>query len=441
MLNNMIEKNKHYTAVVSENGFGGEGIVKTKDGFTVFVPFALKGEEIEYRVVKVLSSHAYGKLIKIIKASKQRKEPVCSVFNRCGGCNFLHMEYGRQKEIKYEQVKSCMKKYANLEPEILPVIGMDNPFNYRNKAMYQVDKGNVGFYAPRSHDLISFNKCYMQNPLDEKIIEVTKEYCARYNAPIRTLFTRYGENCCMVTLVTYKEKLPAVDFLISRLKKISPLIVSIMQNINTDNTNTLLGKTNKTLYGSDTITAKIGNVKLKISPHSFLQINPIQTEELYSTAKKLASFSGDETIFDLYCGAGSIGLFMADSVKRVIGVESVLSAIDDANFNKAENKINNIEFIHGNSEDILPKLINSGIIPDAVILDPPRKGCDESLIKLLDNCKIKKIIYISCNPATLARDIALLKDNYTLSPVQPVDMFPNTSHVECCVLLCRTRSD
>ena len=433
----MIEKNKHYTAIVSENGFGGEGIVKTKDGFTVFIPFALKGEEIEYRVVKVLSSHAYGKLIKVIKPADSRREPVCPVFWRCGGCNFLHMDYSRQKEIKFQQVKSCMKKYAGLEPEILPVMGMDNPFNYRNKAMYQVEKGEIGFYAPRSHNLISFDKCYMQNPLDEEIIKITKEYCVRYNAPIRTLFTRYGENCCMVTVVSYKEKLPAVDFLISRLKKLSPLITSVIQNINTDNTNTLLGKTNKTLYGSDTITAKIGDVKLKISPHSFLQINPTQTEKLYSKAKELADFKGSETIFDLYCGAGSIGLFMAGSVKKVIGVESVPQAIVDANFNKNMNKTENIEFIEGASETVMPQLINSGIVPDAVILDPPRKGCDESLIRLLDECKIKKIIYISCNPATLARDIALLKENYSISPVQPVDMFPNTSHVECVVRLCR----
>ncbi len=433
----MIEKNKHYTATVSENGFGGEGIVKTKDGFTVFVPFALKGEEIEYRVVKVLSSHAYGKLIKVIKPSKQRKEPVCPAFWRCGGCNFLHMDYLRQLEIKYEQVKSCMKKYAGIEPEILPVLGMDNPFNYRNKAMYQVDKGEIGFYAMRSHDLIAFDKCYMQNPLDEEIIKVVKEYCVRYNAPVRTLFTRYGENCCMVTVISYKEKLPAVDFLVSRLKKVSPLITSIIQNINTDNTNTLLGKINKTLYGSDTITAKIGDVKLKISPHSFLQINPVQTKKLYSKAKELAGFKGNETIFDLYCGAGSIGLFMADSVEKVIGVEAVPQAIDDANFNKNLNKTENIEFIQGNSEEVMPQLIKSGIVPDAVILDPPRKGCDESLIRLLDQCEIKKIIYISCNPATLARDIALLKDNYSLSPLQPVDMFPNTSHVECVVRLCK----
>lgn len=433
----MVEKNKHYTAVVTENGFGGEGIVKTDGGFTVFVPFCLKGEKIEYKVLKVLSSHGYGKLIKVIETSPDREEPVCPVFNRCGGCSFLHINYKRQLEIKKNQVRDCFKKYALIDADVSDVCGMDNPFNYRNKAMYQVQNGNFGFYANRSHDLVEFNKCYMQNSLDEKIIQTVSEYCARYNPPIKTLFTRYGEKEIMVTVVTYKDNLPHTEFLIESLKNVSPQIVSIMQNINKDNTNTLLGKTNKCLYGKETINAKIGDINLKISPHSFLQINPVQTVNLYSKAKTLADFKGNETIFDLYCGAGSIGLFMADSVKKVIGVESVPQAIDDANYNKKTNNINNIEFIQGDSETVVPELIKKGVLPDAVILDPPRKGCAESLLKLLDDCKIPKIIYISCNPATLARDINILKDNYNISTVYPYDMFPNTSHIECVVSISR----
>ena len=330
-----------------------------------------------------------------------------------------------------------MKKYARLDAEVLPVMGMDTPFYYRNKAMYQVEGENLGFYAQRSHSLIPLDFCYMQNKKDREIIQAVKEYSKKYSPPIRTLFTRYGENQCMVTLVTYKETLPAKDYLIKALLKANPDIVSIIQNINTSNTNTLLGERNIVLYGEEKIIAKIADTRLYVSPHSFLQVNPTQCEKLYSVAKEMGNFKGSETLFDLYCGAGSIGLFMSSYVKSVIGVESVAPAIGDALVNKELNNVENAEFICGAAEDVVPRLIKEGKIPHTVILDPPRKGCAESLIKLLIEQKIQKIIYISCNPATLARDISILKDFYNISPIQPVDMFPFTSHIECVVRLSR----
>ena len=432
----MLKKNQILTGTVENNGFSGEGIIKP-DGFTVFVPNTLKGEEIEYKILKVLKTHAFGKVIKVIKSSPHRREPLCPAFLRCGGCHLMHISYEEQLKIKKAQVEDCVKKYANLDIKVNDVLGMEHPYEYRNKAQYPISDGVCGFYALRSHNIVPINKCLMQNPLDEKIIKTVMKYVEKTNAKIKHIYTRYGDNSCMVVLVSKSAKLPFTQVLVKELLKVSDIIKSIILNVNPEDTNVILGKKNITLFGDDKITAKIGNLRFNISPLSFFQVNSKQTEVLYAKAKELLDLKGDETLLDLYCGTGSIGLFMADKAKKIVGVEIVEDAVKDAIINKDLNNVENAEYFAGAAEEILPKLVKSDLKPDAIILDPPRKGCDESLLRLLLEMETKKIVYISCSPATLARDLKILSKKYNISPITPVDMFPNTYHVETVVLLQR----
>lgn len=435
----MLVKNQVFTAAVDNYGCEGEGIVKI-EGYTIFVPGALKGETVEFKLIKVLKTHGFGKLLRVLTPSPYRQEPVCPVFRRCGGCQMLHIKYEEQLRIKKNHVIDCMKKYAGLELTVHDVLGMDAPFHYRNKAQYPVEGTRSGFYAPRSHDLVVTDGCPVQDRTDTAIRQAVSLYLEKTGAKARHIYTRYGEKQCMVVLVTPQKQLPRADLLVDLLRQI-PNVTSIIQNINQKNTNVILGKVNKLLYGSPTIEGKIGNLVFEISPHSFFQVNTVQTQVLYQTAKDLCGFQGNETLLDLYCGIGSIGLFMADSVHKVIGVESVPQAVEDAVRNAQNNGITNAQFRCGLAEELLPGLLNQGIQPDCVILDPPRKGCDASLIHTLLQTAPPKILYISCNPATLARDLALLAPAYHISPLIPVDMFPNTKHVEMVCLLSKLHVD
>ncbi len=429
----MLKKNEIYKSKILRYGAFGEGIAEI-DNLPVFIPYAMEDETVEFKIVKVLKTHAFGKLLNVINPSSGRKDPVCPVFNRCGGCNYLHIDYDKQLTIKKNHVTGCMKKYANANILVHDVIGADNIYNYRNKAQYPVKDGLIGFYAQRTHDIIPMDMCYMQNTLDEKIIKTVKNFVIKNNAPIKHLYTRYGDNECMIVLVSSKDKITGADALIKELIKLSDKIVSIILNVNPKDTNVILGTKNTTLWGKDKINAKIGNIRFEISPNSFFQINGKQTEKLYSKAKELADFSINDNILDLYCGIGSIGLYMADSVKSVTGVEIVPQAIEDAKKNAKLNNINNALFYCGEAETILPELVKNNKF-DCAIVDPPRKGLDEKLINCLNELELDKIIYISCNPATLARDIKLLSEKYKAEEIYPVDMFPNTLHIECVVKL------
>lgn len=429
-----LKKNQIFTDIVSDFGFAGEGIVKL-GGFPVFIPFALVGEEIEFKIVKVLSSHAFGKLLRVIKPSPHRVQPACPVYSRCGGCQMLHISYEKQLEIKKNRVIDCMKKYAGADIAVCDVLPASKTTHYRNKAQYPTDGEKCGFYAQRSHDIIPIDSCLMQNELDEKIISSVMAYIKRTGAPIRNIYMRYGDGECMVTLVSKSAKLPFSKVLAQNISKLDKCIRGVVLNVNPKDTNVILGDKYITLWGENKINASIGEIAFEVSPASFFQVNPYQTENLYSAAKALAGFDGSESIADLYCGIGSIGLFMADSVKSVVGVETVEAAIENARVNAKKNGISNISFICGDSEEVMPRLAAEGKAFDAVIVDPPRKGCAESLLTLLKQMQVPKILYISCNPATLARDIKILSDTYTPSAVTPVDMFPNTGHVECVALL------
>ncbi len=428
----MPEKNQTYKVYIDAYGCNGEGIARIENT-PVFIENALKGEEVEILIVKVLKNFAYGKLLRVLKASPHRTEPICPVFKRCGGCQMLHMAYPEQLRLKKEIVEDCMRKFSGLKDfTVADTVGMlDHPYHYRNKAQYPVEGNRLGFYAPRSHDLIAIDRCPVQNEKDEVLIRIIEKY--PYTGEIRHLYTRTGKDEYMAVLVTRSEKLRDKAYLISEMQKAG--VTTLVQNINPENTNVILGKTNIILYGEGKITGEILGLKFVISPHSFFQINTMQTEKLYQKAKELLNLTGTETVMDLYCGIGSIGLTMADKVKRLIGVECVPQAIENAIENAKANGVTNAEFIVGLSEEVFPRLMERDIMPDAVIIDPPRKGCDEQLLATLKTYKPKKIVYISCNPATLARDLKILSEKYEVGTIFPYDLFPHTRHVEAVVLL------
>ena len=429
----MIEKNEIYITDIESYGCNGEGIAHI-DGFPVFIENALKGEKVKILAVKVLKNFGYGKLLEVLEPSDARRDVICPVFKRCGGCQLLHMEYQEQLLLKTQIVEDCMRKFSGLSDfQVAPCEGAESPFNYRNKAQYPVKGREVGFYAQRSHDLIPVEKCLMQNEADEKYIEIVKNYA--HSEDIRHLYTRTGDGEQMVVLVSACRKLRDEAWLVEKFKEAGA--TTLVQNINTKNTNVILGGENKVLYGTGKIEGRIGSLKFSVSPHSFFQINTKQTEKLYGKGKELLELKGTERLMDLYCGIGSIGLFMADKVKSVIGVECIPQAIENAKENAKKNGISNAEFMVGLSEEVFPMLMKKGEMPDIVVVDPPRKGCDEKLLTTLLEYTPEKILYISCNPSTLARDLKILSEKYDVGTVYPYDLFPNTRHVECCVRLWR----
>ena len=447
-----IKKNKEYIVDIIDNGFEGEGIAKIEN-YTIFIPGAIKGEKVRILIVKVKASYSYGKILEILETSSKRQIEDCTTYKRCGGCNLRHIKYENTLEIKREIVKNLINKTLSNNVRVKDTIGMDNPFHYRNKAQYPIGidkqgKPIIGVFANRTHEIIPINECFIQNKTSQEIAKFIIDYITKNNISIynentgkgifRHIVTKVGiktnEIMCILVINAdnFKQEKDLTNILIQKF----PNIKTIVKNINKKNTNVILGNKNEILYGDGYITDNLGEYKFKISPMSFYQINPIQTEKLYAKAIELAELTGKETIFDLYCGIGTIGIFASKYVKKVYGIEIIEQAIQDAKENAKINKINNAEFIVGDVETSLANLIyDKNIIPDVVFVDPPRKGLDENTIKNLKNIKSKKIIYISCNPATLVRDLQKLEENYEIKEIQPVDMFPFTSHVECCSVL------
>ena len=448
-----LQKNQEYIVDIIDNGFEGEGIAKI-DGFTIFIPGAIKGEKVRILIVKVLSSHAFGKLLEILEASKYRQEADCSTYKRCGGCNLRHIKYEETLKMKQNAVQSLVNKTLKNKLQVQETIGMDNPYHYRNKAQYPVGidkKGEpvIGVFANRTHEVIPIEKCLIQNPKSEEIAKfilnfIKKEHISIYNEETRKGLFRHivikvgiktGEIMCI--LVINGKTIPKEEILIKNLVENFPLIKTIVKNINTKNTNVILGQENINIYGNGHIEDILGEYKFKISPLSFYQVNPIQAEKLYELGVKMAEISKEDTVFDLYCGIGTISIFMAKYAKKVYGVEIVEDAIKDAKENAKLNNATNTEFFAGDTEIVLDELINQKkVIPDIVMFDPPRKGLAKNSINNILNIKPKKIVYISCNPATLVRDLAEFESLYEVKSIVPVDMFPFTSHVECVSLLC-----
>ncbi|WP_058486449.1 23S rRNA (uracil(1939)-C(5))-methyltransferase RlmD [Defluviitalea phaphyphila] len=447
-----IKKNMHFEMTIDDIGVKGEGIGKI-DNFTVFVEGALPKDKIEVRIIKVKKNYGFGKLIRIIEASPMRITPKCPYAKRCGGCQIQHLDYKAQLEFKTKKVKDNIERIGKLNDVIVyPTLGMKEPFYYRNKAQFPVGikdgKVQIGFYAPRSHDIIDISKCYIQDPINNKIINIIRNYIEKYKIPvydekkhkglIRHILTRVGFTTkeIMVCIVINGENLPHKDKLISKLIKISGM-TSIVLNHNTKKTNVILGEKITTLWGKNYITDYIGEIKFEISPLSFFQVNPIQTKVLYEKALEYARLIGEEIVWDAYCGIGTISLFLAKKAKKVYGVEIVNEAIEDARKNAKINNIDNVEFFVGKSEEIIPEMYEKqGIKADVIVVDPPRKGCDEILLNTMAKMEPRRIVYVSCDPGTLARDLKILNEKgYKVEKVQPVDMFPNTTHVECVTLM------
>lgn len=448
-----MKKNEEYIVEIIDNGYEGEGIAKI-DNFTIFIPGAIKGETVKILIVKVTASYAFGKILEIIESSKDRIENVeCTTYKRCGGCNLRHMRYEKTLELKKEIVQNLVNKNLKTKIQVKDTVGMERPLHYRNKAQYPVGLNKekepiIGVFANRTHEVIETNGCMIQNPESEKIAKYICEFAKKNNISVYNEEMRKGllrhivikvgvkTNEIMCILVINGKGINNEDKLVEELISHFPNIKTIVKNINTKNTNVILGRENVTIYGDGYIYDELGNYTFKISPLSFYQINPIQTEKLYNIALEKAELTGQEVLLDLYCGIGTIGIFMANKAKEVYGIEIVEEAIQDAKENCKINNITNAKYYAGDTEKLLSDLIQKEkITPDVIVVDPPRKGLDKNTIENIQKMKARKVIYISCNPATLTRDLSYLEEIYEIKEIQPVDMFPFTSHVECCSVL------
>lgn len=451
-----VEKNKDYEIYIDGFGSMGEGIGKI-DNFTVFVKGAVKGEKVKAKITKVNKNFAFGRVMEIIEKSKDRTEPICPAYKRCGGCQMQHLSYEAQLEFKKQKVVDCIERIGKIKMDSVTVqdtIGMEPPYYYRNKVQLPVGEKNgevqIGFYAERSHEIINIDKCYIQFEAANEIIKLVKEWMNKFKiqgydeetgkGTLRHIMIRKGFRTeqIMLVLVTVNEALPYKKELIESITENINGITGIIQNINRKKTNVILGDKEITLWGDKEIQDYIGEFKFNISSKSFFQVNPVQTEKLYAAALKYAGLTGNEVVFDAYCGTGTISLFLSQNAKMVYGVEIIPEAIENAKINADQNKVTNAEFIVGKSEEEIPKLIERGIKPEVVVVDPPRKGCERVLLESIANAEPRTIVYVSCDPATLARDLGILSElGYEVKEVQPVDMFPATGHVETVVGLRR----
>ena len=442
-----VEKNKEYIVEIIDNGYEGEGIAKI-EGFTIFIPNSIKGEKVKILIVKVLKSHAFGKIIEILKKSPNRVETDCTTYKRCGGCDLRHIKYEETLKMKQNAVQSLVSKTLKTKIEVQNTLGMENPYNYRNKAQYPVGidkegKPVIGVFANRTHEIIPIKECLIQNKKSQELAKFILNFIIENKISIydektlkgliRHIVTKIGirTNEIMCIIVINGKTIPKEKELVSKITAKFPEVKTIVKNINMKNTNVIMGKENINLYGYGYIKDKLGEYTFKISPHSFYQVNPIQAEKLYNLAVESAKISKNDTVFDLYCGIGTISLFIAKYAKKVIGIEIVEEAVADAKENAKINGVENAEFIAGDVEVILDKLINAdGIIPDIIMVDPPRKGLDNKSIENILKIAPKKVIYISCNPATLVRDLSKLEEKYEIDMIKPVDLFPFSKHCE-----------
>ncbi len=447
-----VEKNKEYIVDIIDNGYEGEGIAKI-DGFTIFIPNSIKGEKVKILIVKVLTSHAFGKILEIIKSSPNRIEADCNTYKRCGGCSLRHITYPKTLEIKQNTVQNLVNKTLQTKIKVDKTIGMEQPYYYRNKVQFPVgiDKnGNpqIGVFANRTHEIIPVETCIIQNKTAQEIAKSAFSFWIDNHFSIydektgkgllRHIVVKAGikTNQYMCILVINGKQMQKQNEFVTYLTNKFPELKTILINSNMKNTNVILGKENQIIYGEGYITDRLGEFEFKISPFSFYQVNPIQAEKLYKIGVESANISKKDIVFDLYCGIGTISLFMAKYAKKVYGIEIVEEAVKMAKENAQNNHIENAEFIAGDVEKVLQNLLKEKhIIPDVIMVDPPRKGLDNNSIKNILQVKPKKIVYISCNPATLVRDLHLFEEEYQITKIIPVDMFPFTSHVECVAVL------
>ena len=437
---------------VTDLGHNGEGIGKY-EGYTLFVLGALPGERAKVQVTKVNKNYGFAKLIEIVKQSPERVQPMCSVYEQCGGCQLQHLSYKGQLDQKRKIVEDNLKRIGKLEDVVVhPTLGMDNPWKYRNKSQvpFAEREGGLiaGFYAKGTHDVIDMKECIIQQEkgdwMTQSVRRIAEELgISAYNEQtqkgiLRHVVSRVGVNTgeLMLIVVTNGRDFNNKEQLIERIVEEIPGLTSLVQNINEEQTNVILGFKSITLWGRDVIYDTIGDVKFAISPRSFFQVNPEQTKVLYDKALEYAGLTGNESVIDAYCGIGTISLFLAKKSKHVYGVEIIPDAIKDAKNNAKLNGIENVTFEVGAAEKVIPEWAKKGIEVDVVVVDPPRKGCDEALLQTIIELKPKRMVYVSCNPSTLARDLKVLEDGgFRTVEVQPVDMFPQTMHVEAVALI------
>lgn len=457
----MIKKNDEFILQITDLGTNGEGIGKLAEegddrGYTLFVKDALIGDRVRVKVIKSKKNYGYGRLMEILSPSPYRVLAKCPVARACGGCQIMHLDYKEQLRFKENKVRNLLERVGKLQDfHMLPIIGMKEPYYYRNKAQFPVGKNKdgkivMGFYAGHTHSIVDTEHCYIQHPLNETLIHKIKEWMEAYSVEpynestgrglVRHVLTRIGDATgqVMVCLVINGEKISHHEELIESLSAVEGM-TSICLNINREKTNVILGDKVETLWGQPYITDYIGKIAYQISPLSFYQVNPRQTRVLYETVLEFAGLKPGEVVWDLYCGIGTISLFLAQTASQVYGVEIVSQAIDDARSNARLNHMENVEFFVGKAEEVLPREYdNNGIYADVIVVDPPRKGCDPALLECMVKMAPKRIVYVSCDPATLARDLNYLSGNgYRVEKVQCVDMFGHSVHVESCVKLVR----
>ena len=456
-----MKKNEKVRLTIEDIGVNGEGIGKI-DGYTLFVKDALIGDTVEAVITKAKKNYGYAKMLHILEASPHRVPAKCPVARQCGGCQIQELSYEAQLDFKAKKVYGNLERIGGFAPEFLddvmePICGMDEPFYYRNKAQFPIgiDKNGkivAGFYAGRTHQIIPNLECALGVDVNQNILQAILDFMNQnhvsaydettHRGLVRHVLVRYGFTTkeIMVCLVIHGDKIPHVEKLVDKLVEI-PGMTSITYSVNKEDTNVIMGKDIALLWGQTYITDYIGDVKYQISPLSFYQVNPVQTEKLYGLALEYAELTGKETVWDLYCGIGTISLFLAQKAKKVYGVEIVPQAIEDARNNAKINEIDNVEFFVGKAEEVLPEYYanyerehGENVYADVIVGDPPRKGCDETLLDTMAQMQPERIVYVSCDSATLARDLKYLCERgYELVKVRPVDQFCHTTHTECVV--------
>lgn len=442
-----------FPLTIKRLGINGEGVGYFKKQ-VVFVHGALPDEEVVAEVTNVKHKFAEAKIKKIRIKSPHRMTPPCHVYEQCGGCQLQHLQYEQQLEYKRDIVIQSLERHTKLNVEkleIRPTIGMDDPWYYRNKSQFQLgmQKGKIiaGLYSENSHKLININECLVQHPSTIEVTNTIKQILQDFNISVyneknrqgivRTIMTRVGFSTgeIQVVLITSQEKLPRKQLIVDEIKKRLPKVKSILQNVNGQKTSLIFGEETIHLSGEKVIQETLGDVSFELSARAFFQLNPVQTVKLYDEVKKAAELTGKEKVVDAYCGVGTIGLWLADGAGEVRGMDVIPESIEDAKKNAAKHGYDNMQYVTGKAEKWLPKWVKEGWKPDTIVVDPPRTGCDERFLQTVLEVEPKRFVYVSCNPSTLAKDIQYVSKKYKVEWIQPVDMFPQTSHVESVVQL------
>ncbi|MBR5111410.1 MAG: 23S rRNA (uracil(1939)-C(5))-methyltransferase RlmD [Clostridia bacterium] len=444
----MLRKNDEITVEIER--FGGEMGIAHADGMTLFVQGALPGETVVARAEKVKSTHAFLKTLSVLSPAPGRAEPPCPYYEKCGGCVCQHMTYETSLQMKQAVVQDALCRIGGLKADVKPVLGMDPPWHYRNKTALPVsgEKGRpaIGFYSPRSHRIIDIRSCMISREESDAVVSVLRMWMEKFQVEpyneasrrglVRHIMSRVSRSGQVMAVVIAAKAIPHERELIAMLRAGVPGFCSLFLNINRRNDNVIMGNESRLLWGEPRLTDTLCGLKYALSPQSFFQVNPVQTEKLYQIALDYAKLTGNELAADLYCGAGTISLLLARHARKAVGVEIVPQAIRDAEENARANGVSNVEFYAAAAEDLLPQLVAKGLRPDVIVLDPPRKGCEEAVLRAIAEAAPRRVVYISCNPATLARDAKILcASGYALAACQPVDMFCQTGHVETVCLL------